>query len=754
MKRGRRSDRAQGSNRSARGGGGRASRDGSGPRGGRGDGASLRERVIGALGGRGSRARAGRGRAARDLERRLGAEGRREQRELAGLLHQLVRDGAVERVARRYRLPRKDGLVEGVFGTGPDGMPFVRSDGGQLFAVGDAADAEPGDRVLAVASGPPMSDDAAPTARADVLEVRDARRREWIGVVNRDFQGAIVTPYRDDHDWGIRIARDALDGAEEGEVVRVRPLRRRKRQAGLAGRVVERLGRPGDAEADYQAIVWHKRLPTRFPDDVLAEAEAVSGRGDAGDPDRRDLVDMPFVTIDPITARDHDDAVCVQRLSGGGHRLWVAIADVSHFVPEGSALDREALRRGNSVYFPDRAIPMLPERLSSDLCSLREGVDRPAMVAELRVDAQGAIVGSEFYSARIRSRAKLHYEQAASILDGTPADGLDAETLASLRELGDLAETLRARRFGQGSIDFDLPSAEIVLGAERRPVDIVEAPRTPAHRAIEEAMLAANQAVAIWLEAQGVPTVYRIHEPPSPGDAEELRKLLEAFGLLEARPRGRDAVREAREVARAVQRAVGRPEERLIHTSALRSMQQARYSKQNQGHFALAFEHYLHFTSPIRRYADLVVHRALKDRLAGRDEAAERRGEILGGVASRISWRERLAMEAERDAVDLKKCAFMMGRVGERYPGTLTGVARHGFYVTLDPFFVEGLVHVSTLDDYVELDEQAHALVGRRSGERFELGDRFEVSVDTVDPIKAWINFSVVERLPRAEAEG
>ncbi len=678
------------------------------------------------------------------LLRQAGGQ-RHELKQLRSLLRELLREGAVERLDGRYRLRREDGLVEGLFHPAGEGGQLV-DDGGRTWAVTDPAGARAGDRVLLQPRG-----GQAPAG--EVVHVLTRSRRDWVGILSRGPTGGMVTPYRDDAAWGVRVAREDLGEARDGDVVVVLPAKRRARGGEPRGRVVEVLGPPGTPEADFRAVVWRRDLPVAFPPAALEEADAPSPELDPAEVRRRvDLRDRPLLTIDPATARDHDDAVCVEPLERGGARLWVAIADVSHYVPPGSALDHEALRRGNSVYFPDRAIPMLPERLSGDLCSLRPDVDRYALCAELVLDGQGRVTRRSFYPAVIRSRARLAYEEAAAVMEGgAPLGPMSDEVRTQLRALADATRRLQRRRFAAGSIDFDLPSAEIVLGDDGHPVDIVQAPRNLAHRAIEEAMLAANQAVAGALEAARAPAVYRVHEPPSPADMETLLELLENFGLLGRRPA--DGELSPRDVARALGKAVGRPEERLVNLVTLRCMRQARYAAANRGHFALAFDRYTHFTSPIRRYADLVVHRALKDMLAD-DEAARRRAAGRRGgldtVSARVSWRERVAEAAEREMVQLKKCAFMAPRVGEEFDGTLTGVARHGFYVTLDEVFVEGLVHVSTLPGYAVFDERAHALVIRGSRERFRLGDRFRVLLDQVDRVKGWINFSMVRRLPAA----
>ena len=656
--------------------------------------------------------------------RRLGTTGRDggAERALGRLLEALAREGRIEAVGPRYRVPRRDGLVEGRYRDDGAGGSVVE-EGGVVWRVSDSAGARPGDRVLLQPADPSRR-------RGEVLDVLGGPRESRVGIFHARGGVGAVTPYRDDSEWRLAVARRDRGGASDGDVVVL-----------VDRRVVEVLGPPGSPEADFRAVAWRHRLPRAFPEVVRAAADAIAEGLDPAEVARRvDLRDRPFVTIDPETARDHDDAVSVAEAPGGGVRLWVAIADVSHFVAEGSAIDVEALRRGNSVYFPDRAIPMLPERLSGDLCSLRPGAERLALVVELEFDAKAAVRHRAFYPAVVRSRARLTYAEAAGIMAGRAADG------EPLRLLGRLTERLTQRRFAAGSIDFDLPSAEIVLGDDAHPVDIVEAPRTPAHRAIEEAMLAANRAVAEALAAAGAPAVYRNHEPPAPADAEALCDVLATFGLIRA---GRHGVPTPAEIAGALQRVAGRPEERLVHRIALRSMRQARYEAECRGHFALAFRHYLHFTSPIRRYADLVVHRALKALLDGR--GSEARQERMRAVAARVSWRERVAQDAEREIIDLKKCVFMAPRVGRQFDGTVSSVAPHGLYVTLDDWFVDGLVHVSKLPGYFEVDARRFALTSR-SGERFRLGDRLRVLVDSADCVTGHIDFSLVQRAPSSRS--
>jgi ribonuclease R len=665
---------------------------------------------------------------------------------LRRLLQALTESGQLDRLGARYRLRRSDGLVEGVFSPARGGAPGgrVEEDGGRGWRVTQSGGAGPGDRVLLQ----PLGEER----HGEILDVLEGRRDAWVGVLERRGRINAVTPWRDTAARTVSIAPRELRGARPGDLVVAAPPPRaaKSRPHGRGaraeprhpeGRILEVLGPPGSPEADFRALVLRRRLPVVFPDPVLEQvARLEPGLRPEHLAGRLDLRDKPFVTIDPATARDHDDAVCVEALPAGGSRLWVAIADVAHYVAPGSPLDREALRRGNSIYFPDRAIPMLPETLSGDLCSLRPGVDRLVLVAELAVEASGDTSLRRLASAVIRSRARLVYEEAARVMEaGPPARAQAGEVNEQLYRLRSVAESLLARRSAAGSIDFDLPSAEIVLGDEAQPVDIVETPRSVAHRAIEEAMLAANRAVAEALDAAGLPSIHRNHETPAPDDLESLRKLLEGLGLM---PPG--AMREISpaEIARALHSAAGRPEERLVHQVALRSMRQARYEVEVRGHFALAFRHYTHFTSPIRRYADLTVHRCVKRLLGTGGEPPD--AAWLRAVAARLSWRERVAMEAEREMVGIKKCVFLAGHLGEEHAGTVSGVAHHGLYVTLDAFFVEGLVHTSRLPGRFELDERSHALVARGSRRRLRLGDRLRVRVDASDPVRGRIDFSLV----------
>jgi ribonuclease R len=518
-------------------------------------------------------------------------------------------------------------------------------------------------------------------------------------------------------DGSFRAPLRAEGGVRAGDIVSLRFERRGRVQVG------PKLGRVGDPDLDFAALVEAHGLPKAFPPAVLRELERIDG-GAEDELERVDLRGVPFVTIDPLRARDHDDAVFAER-RGPGFRLHVAIADVSAFVPEGGALDREARRRGNSVYLPDRVVPMLPERLSGDLCSLRPGEERLALAVELAIGADGSLRRLGVVPARIRSRAKLAYEEAAAALEGDGA--AHAECSESLAALAALAGVLRERRIAEGSLDLELAEASPVVDAHGRVRAIERAPRTIAHRAIEEAMLAANRAIADLLVEARWPALHRVHEPPDPGELAELEPVLASLGLWPGRMRRAPT---AEDLPALVEEARERADAGVVHSLLVRAMKQARYAEEPLGHFALAFERYLHFTSPIRRYADLVVHRAVKGVLAGRRPPRA----PLAQLAEHLSRREREAAQAEYQALDWKRAALLLPRVGERFEGRVSGMAPVGLFVTLEAVHGDGLLPLRTLPRTARLDlRRAVLTLGR---ERIRLGDRIEVRLASVDPAR------------------
>ena len=463
--------------------------------------------------------------------------------------------------------------------------------------------------------------------------------------------------------------------------------------------------------------------------------------------DRVDLRDMTTVTIDGETAKDFDDAVAVRREQGGKIRLWVSIADVGHYVQEGSLIDREAYERGTSVYFPGQCIPMLPEHLSNGICSLNPQVERLTMTAEMLFDRQGERLESRFYPSVIRSRARLTYTEVSAIIekDDGQVKAAYPHVVDDLQIMKELAERLMSMRRRRGSLDFDLPEAEIILDLRGRIEDIVRSERNLAHRLIEEFMLAANEAVARYVSDREAPLLYRIHEAPDPEKLQELREFARNFGHD---LRLQDSQVRPGQLQELLSEVEGQAEERLINQVLLRAMQQARYSPENAGHFGLAAENYCHFTSPIRRYPDLIVHRILREVILHEGLPARRRQELeqmLPQAGEDTSARERRAMEAEREIVTLKKCQFMVERVGEEFEGFISGVQSFGLFVELKDMFVEGLVHISTLeDDFYHYEEEQYRLIGENSRRIFQVGDSVKVKVDNVSLERLEIDFRLV----------
>jgi ribonuclease R len=522
------------------------------------------------------------------------------------------------------------------------------------------------------------------------------------------------------------------------------------------GRIVEVLGWPDDPDVEVLTVIRKYELPADFPADALAEAREIGGIAPGDLTGRTDLREQATVTIDGETARDFDDAVSVRRDANGAIRLWVSIADVSHYVKPGSPLDREAYLRGTSVYFPDRCLPMLPEELSNGICSLKPGEDRLTLTAEMLFDAEGHRLQADFYPSVIRSMSRLTYTQVARVLEKGEVAVLGEKTSLAddLRLMEELARRLMARRHSRGSLDFDLPEPEIVIDTTTGDtISILRSERTIAHRLIEECMLAANEAVAGHLERNDMPTLFRIHEPPSPEKIKAFAELAAGFGHLLSLDG--DSV-NGTELQRLLEGTAGRPEELTLNRVLLRSMKQARYAAENLGHFGLAALTYTHFTSPIRRYPDLVVHRILKALIAGRPSGAERDrlAAYLPETGLHTSKRERVAMEAERELVELKRLQFMRERVGDEFSGFVTGVTGNGLFVELTEFFVEGVIPVTSLDDdYYQFVERLHALVGRNTRRLFRIGDRVTVLVASVSIDRRQIEFSLIEHVPLQQTD-
>lgn len=686
--------------------------------------------------------------------------GRHVRHELKRMLDDMAGDGEVTRLrGNSYILATASATHRGRIAVHRDGYGFVTPEGGGediFIPLRQTRGAMHGDLVEVRSERSRLGGGKQEGRVMSVLERASTR---VVGRYEETSRGAIVIPEEQRLNLVLQIPAKGRGRAQDGHQVVAEitsyPIGGRPAE----GRVVEVLGWPDDPEVEVQSAIRRFDLPHIFGPAALAEAEGIAETvGPKELKGRVDLRPLLTVTIDGETARDFDDAVSLRR-EGAHFRLWVSIADVSHYVKPGSALDQEAYLRGTSVYFPDRCIPMLPERLSNGICSLNPKVDRLTMTAEMLFDAKGTMVESRFYPSVIKSDARLTYTLVRQIIvdDNRTATESHAPLVPMLLEMKQLALCLMEMRRKRGSIDFDLPEPEIVIGLTGKMEGIIRAERNLAHQLIEEFMLAANEAVARFVTARNIPFLYRVHENPDPAKLVNFQEFVYGFGY--EFPLVNERVNPA-DLQRLLDQAEGRPEERMVNYALLRCMKQARYAAENLHHFGLASSCYCHFTSPIRRYPDLVVHRILRASLA-REEATpgERKTERelalatenLSAIAEHTSQRERAAMEAERDIVELKKVQFMQQHLGDEFDGFITGVTGFGFFTELEELFVEGLVHVSTLDDdlYTYLEKQ-HALVGRSRKRVYRIGDAVRVKVAAVIPATRRIEFVLVSHNPSA----
>ena len=577
---------------------------------------------------------------------------------------------------------------------------------------------------------------------AEVLETVERRRQLALGIYQSEGKASWVIPHDRALSGNIRVPRHPR--AHDGEMVKVRL--HREDQGTLQGEIIAVLGERGDPRFEILASAYAEGFADEF--DAATEIAArsvpdhVHGDEIAG---RRDLRHLPLVTIDGEDARDFDDAVHVSR-TPGGYRLVVAIADVAHYVRPGGPLDREALRRATSVYFPGTVLPMLPEKLSNGICSLNPDVDRLCMVCDLALDQSGAPLQADIYEAVMRSHARLTYTQVAESLAGDVDPAL-RPLLDDLRTGHELSKKLTRQRRQRGSIDFDLPEAKIVLDAEGKVAEIVRRPRNDAHRLVEEFMLAANEAVARFFEVRGLPTVYRIHDQPDEEKLEAFAALARSHGF--ELPAGEDLTPKVlNEFLKAVE---GKPAQKALNSLLLRAMMQAQYSPDNIGHYGLAAPTYLHFTSPIRRYPDLMVHRLLKEHWARggrplREHESDEQEAYLAGVSAQCSDRERAAMKAERDIDSFYSALYMQDRVGEKYKAVVSGVAEFGLFCEMEEVFVEGLVPAESLGEGVELDKEMQRLVVGTSGRAYSIGDEILVEVMSADPARRRITLGLAQK--------
>ncbi|HEY6198587.1 MAG TPA: ribonuclease R [Candidatus Binatia bacterium] len=672
---------------------------------------------------------------------------RDELNEVVAGLRALAKQGRVVRLKKNhYALPGADNCLTGRVHAHPDGFGFLIPDDRDkedlYLSRREMRRVMHGDRVMVR-----VERTRGGAVEAHVAEILEHGQKRLVGTYEEHQGQGYLIPT--DPRIAPAIALGQSDKRpEKGAVIAAELTRYASGYSAPEARVVETLGDPNDPEIQARAIIFQYALPTEFSPAAKRGAEACPQTIPESEiASRVDLRALPIVTIDGEKARDFDDAVCVEK-SDGGYRLHVSIADVAHYVRPGSALDEDAYARGTSVYFPDRALPMLPEELSNGICSLNPNEDRLTKTAMIEFGARGEVLKTRFFNSVIRSHARMTYTEVRQILVDK-----DAESRARYRALvpgfermEELALLLYGERRARGTLDFDLPEAEIVLDLQGNPENIVRAERSIAHRIIEEFMIAANEAVARHLKEKNLPLLYRVHEGPDHEALEEIAPFLATLGYR--LPLKHERI-QPKELQKILDASKGKPEEKVVNHVLLRAMKQAHYAPDNIGHFGLASLCYAHFTSPIRRYPDLIVHRMLDEALKNRKLKANEREELdryMSEAGKHTSERERVAMDAEREMVGLKKAQFMMDKIGEQFAGVIVSLANFGFFVELEDYFVEGLVKLSSLkDDDYHYYEKEYLIKGRRHGRKFRLGDRVRVKVLRINAFRAEIDFELVD---------
>ncbi|WP_170419984.1 ribonuclease R [Ruegeria arenilitoris] len=700
----------------------------------------------------------------RDLAKAFGIKGA-DRIDLKRILKELEAEGHLEKRKRSYRDPDRLPPVSVLQVKAPnaDGDLFARP----LEWHGEGV--EPIVLIISRASDPALGEGDRILARLTQVHEEDhnyearlirrigANPRRVVGIFRKGAEGGRIVPIDKAGSTEWLVAEDAALGAKDGELVEAEQAGPKNRMGLPRARIVERLGDPSAPKAVSLIAIHQHGIPDDFPDDVIAEADRAKPVGLKG---REDLRDIPLLTIDPSDARDHDDACYAHAdddpKNPGGHVIWVAIADVAAYVHPGSALDREARKRGNSTYFPDRVVPMLPDRLSGDLCSLHEGVPRACIAVRMRIDANGNKIDHRFVRGLMRSAASLHYAEVQEAIDGTPNDRTGPLLESVLKPLYAAYGALKTARNERQPLDLDLPERKIVLNDKGEVESVAFRERLDAHRLIEEFMILANVAAAETLIAKRSPLLFRVHEEPAPEKLESLRETAQAAGLNLAKGQ----VLQTRHLNALLNAAAGTEDAELINLSTLRSMAQAYYSPENFGHFGLALRNYAHFTSPIRRYADLIVHRALISAHGwGKDGLTADEIDRLEEIATHISDTERRSMMAERDTTDRYLAAYLSERVGNEFTGRISGIARFGAFVKLDETGADGLVPVRSLGrEFFHFDAEAGTLMGADTGLTIAIGQRVTVRLTEATPVTGGLELELLsiedQAMPRGGGRG
>ena len=681
-----------------------------------------------------------------DIAGAFAIAGSKRRRKLLEELAKMVRAGQIlENRRGEFLLLKRLDFVTGTVIGHQDGFGFLRRDEGGddvYLSAGQMRSLFNGDRAVIKIVG----EDRRGRPEGRLVEVLERGVTEIAGQFIRERGVGIVIPDNPRIAHRILIARGAAGEAQHGQIVIARILDFPSHLEQATGEIVRVVGNADDKGIATDIAIHAHGIPTDWPRAVREQTKQFGKNvPEAAKKDRVDLRDTNLVTIDGADARDFDDAVFAEP-SGKGYRLLVAIADVGHYVELDSPIDQQAIRRGTSVYFPDRVVPMLPEVLSNGLCSLNPKVDRLCMVCEMRVEPDGKVSRSKFYEAVMCSKARLTYSQVNDYLVGQDSDGVPKAVQGDIRHLHDVYQLFAKNRRKRGAVELDIPQTRIVMGADGGVKSISAVARNDAHRLIEECMIAANVQAAKFIRKNRVAGLYRVHAKPDPDRFDELRLYLTSLGVKVPHP---DHV-QPRDFAKMVDQVAGRPDAAAISMAMLRSMSHAEYTPKNIGHFGLALDAYAHFTSPIRRYPDLLVHRAIRHIVRGGKPGAYAykvdRMEQLGAITSA---HERRAEDATREVEAWLKCQYMESHVGQQYPGVITGVTNFGAFVQIPELQIDGLVHVTSLgNDYYHYDKAAQSLVGERTGKRYRLGDSLDIVVARVDLETRRIDFQLVDEGP------